>query len=106
MITDENTMDIQDPYHLSRFVEAQKTIYDSVLNELRNGEKRTHWMWYIFPQIIGLGKSSTSIFYSIKCIEEARQYLNHPILGPRLVECAEMVYSIKGRSCVKGSEDR
>jgi len=87
-----------DPFDLSRFLHAQQTVYDHVLAELRSGQKRTHWMWFIFPQIAGLGYSATSQFYSIKSIEEARHYLNHPVLGPRLVQCAELVLAIKGRS--------
>ena len=92
MINASNTVD------LSRFTNAQENIYDSVLAELRNGRKRTHWMWYIFPQIDGLGHSATSKHYAIKSIEEARQYLNHPVLGQRLLECAEAVFAIEGRS--------
>ena len=88
----------EDPFDLNRFTSAQKSIYGSVLSELRSGQKRTHWMWYIFPQIDGLGHSTTSIFYAIKSIEEARQYLNHPVLGVRLFECAEAVLAIEGRS--------
>ncbi len=87
-----------DTFDLSRFTSAQESIYDSVLAELRNGRKRTHWMWYIFPQIDGLGHSTTSKHYAIKSLEEARQYLNHPVLGKRLLECAEAVFTIEGRS--------
>ncbi|MFA6052913.1 MAG: DUF1810 domain-containing protein [Methylobacter sp.] len=86
------------PFDLSRFTSAQESIYDSVLAELRNGRKRTHWMWYIFPQIDGLGRSTTAKHYAIKSMEEARQYLNHPVLGKRLLECAEAVFAIEGRS--------
>lgn len=96
MINASNT--VGDPFDLSRFTSAQESIYDSVLAELRNGRKRTHWMWYIFPQIDGLGHSATSKHYAIKSIEEARQYLNHPVLGQRLLECAEAVFTIEGRS--------
>ncbi|HEY8034550.1 MAG TPA: DUF1810 domain-containing protein [Methylobacter sp.] len=87
-----------DTVDLSRFTSAQESFYVSVLAELRSGRKRSHWMWYIFPQIDGLGHSTTSKHYAIKNIEEARQYLNHPILGKRLLECAEAVFTIKGRS--------
>ncbi|MDO9267508.1 MAG: DUF1810 domain-containing protein [Methylobacter sp.] len=87
-----------DNIDLSRFTSAQKSIYDSVLTELKSGRKRTHWMWYIFPQIDGLGHSSTSKHYAIKNLEEARQYLNHPVLGKRLLECAEAVFTVEGRS--------
>ena len=79
-------------------ISAQESIYDRALTELRNGQKRTHWMWYIFPQIDGLGHSTTSKYYAIKSIEEARQYLNHPVLGKRLLECAEAVFAAEGRS--------
>ncbi|MGZ8157579.1 MAG: DUF1810 domain-containing protein [Methylobacter sp.] len=87
-----------DTIDLSRFVNAQENIYDSALAELRAGQKRSHWMWYIFPQIDGLGHSATSKHYAIKSLEESRQYLNHPVLGKRLLECAEAVFTIEGRS--------
>jgi len=93
-----DTIDRDDPFDLSRFTNAQERIYDSVLEELRGGQKRTHWMWFIFPQIDGLAHSATSKHYAIKSIEEARQYLNHPVLGTRLLECAETVLAIEGRS--------
>jgi uncharacterized protein (DUF1810 family) len=96
MINASNT--VGSPFDLSRFTSAQESIYDSVLAELRSGRKRTHWMWYIFPQIDGLGHSATSKHYAIKSLEEARQYLNHPVLGKRLLECAEAVFTIEGRS--------
>lgn len=87
-----------DTVDLSRFTTAQASIYDNVLEELKSGRKRTHWMWYIFPQFDGLGHSTISKHYAIKSIEEARQYLNHPVLGTRLLECAEAVFAIEGRS--------
>lgn len=87
-----------DNVDLSRFTSAQESIYESALAELRNGRKRTHWMWYVFPQIDGLGRSTASKHYAIKSIEEARQYLNHPVLGKRLLECAKAVFAIEGRS--------
>jgi uncharacterized protein (DUF1810 family) len=87
-----------DPFDLRRFVRAQEDVYDAALAELRGGRKRTHWMWFIFPQIDGLGHSSTSQYYAIKSIEEARRYLDHPILGARLRECAETVLAIEGRT--------
>ncbi|MGZ8238768.1 MAG: DUF1810 domain-containing protein [Methylobacter sp.] len=87
-----------DTLGLSRFMDAQQNTYDSALAELRSGRKRTHWMWYIFPQIDGLGHSATSKHYAIKSLEEARQYLNHPVLGKRLLECAETVFAVEGRS--------
>jgi uncharacterized protein (DUF1810 family) len=87
-----------DPFDLNRFVTAQATVYDRVLDELKSGRKRSHWMWYVFPQIDGLGHSSTTKHYSIKSIEEAREYLTHPVLGKRLAECAETVLGAGGKS--------
>ena len=87
-----------DPCDLNRFISAQEGVYDRALNELRGGLKRSHWMWYIFPQIEGLGNSPTTRLYSIKSLEEARQYLAHPVLGTRLVECAEAVLAVQGQS--------
>ena len=96
-----------DPYDLDRFVRAQATEYDRALSELRDGEKRSHWMWYIFPQVEGLGHSPMSHRYSIKSAAEARAYLDHPVLGPRLRECAVVVRDIVGRSALEilGSPD-
>jgi len=88
----------EEPFNVQRFITAQERIYDTVLAELRSGQKRSHWMWYIFPQIDGLGHSPTAQHYAIKSLGEARQYLNHPVLGARLVECAEAVAAIEGRS--------
>ena len=93
-----NAASNSDPFTLERFTKAQKDVYNGVLRELRSGRKRTHWMWYIFPQIDGLAYSSTSKYYSIKSLEEARQYLRHPVLGKRLVECSEVVLSVEGQS--------
>jgi uncharacterized protein (DUF1810 family) len=87
-----------DPFNLERFLGAQAAVYGNVLAELRSGQKRTHWMWFIFPQIEGLGGSPTSIHYAIKSMDEARAYLNHPVLGPRLRECAEVVRAVEGRT--------
>ncbi len=87
-----------DPFDLNRFLQAQERIYGAVLAELKGGQKRTHWMWFIFPQSDGLGHSPTAKFYAIKGIEEARAYLEHPRLGPRLRECAEAVMAVEGRS--------
>jgi uncharacterized protein (DUF1810 family) len=87
-----------DPFDLHRFTSAQEGVYDTALSELRSGRKRTHWIWFIFPQIDGLGHSSTSIYYAIKSIEEARQYLKHPVLGARLSECAKTVLAVEGRT--------
>lgn len=91
-------MNPDDPYDLNRFLAAQEGVYEKALAELRTGEKRTHWMWFIFPQIEGLGYSPMARRYSIKSIEEARQYLNHPVLGRRLLECTEAVVNLKGGS--------
>jgi uncharacterized protein (DUF1810 family) len=101
------TKTTNDPYDLNRFVEAQERNFEEALAEIRSGRKRTHWMWYIFPQLDGLGFSSTSKHYSIKSLDEARAYLNHPILGPRLIECAEAVLRLEGRSAreIFGSPD-
>jgi len=87
-----------DPYDLQRFIHAQQQVYDSVLAELRAGQKSTHWMWFVFPQIDGLGYSLTTRLYAIKSLAEARAYLAHPVLGPRLKECAELVLAISGRT--------
>jgi uncharacterized protein (DUF1810 family) len=78
----------EDPFDLERFVTAQAPVYAAALAELRAGRKRTHWMWFIFPQLKALGRSATAQFYGIGGLEEARAYLAHPILGPRLAECA------------------
>jgi len=96
-----------DPFDLERFVEAQAGSYERALAELRSGRKRTHWMWYVFPQMRGLGASALSRRYAIGSLEEARAYLAHPVLGPRLVECAEAVLALKGRSTrdIFGSPD-
>jgi uncharacterized protein (DUF1810 family) len=87
-----------DPFELSRFIKAQDKIYDRVLAELKGGRKRSHWMWFVFPQFEGLGYSSTTRYYSIKSKEEARQYLDHPVLGKRLRECAESILALEGLS--------
>ena len=96
-----------DPYDLSRFVHAQEDDYEQALSELRSGRKRTHWIWYILPQIDGLAFSSTSKRYAIKSVDEARAYLDHPILGPRLLECAGALLRVEGRSATEilGSPD-
>lgn len=87
-----------DRYNLQRFVDAQNPVYQRVLSELRAGRKRTHWMWFIFPQIRGLGQSEISQRFSIGSLYEAEAYFKHPILGPRLKECTELVNAIEGRS--------
>jgi uncharacterized protein (DUF1810 family) len=96
-----------DPYQLSRFVRAQQDDFESALAEIQGGKKRTHWMWYIFPQLNGLAFSATSKYYAIKSLDEARAYLEHPILGPRLYQCAEAALGVEGRSAtaIFGSPD-
>ena len=96
-----------DPFNLRRFVSAQASDYDTAREELRNGRKRTHWMWYIFPQINGLGYSSNAKFYAIKSQAEAQAYLEHPLLGARLLECANILLNLEGRSVTQifGSPD-
>lgn len=85
-------------FDLRRFTEAQEGVYRRVLAELGSGRKRTHWMWFIFPQIDGLGFSATSKHFAIKGRREARQYLDHPVLGKRLLECSEAVLALEGRT--------
>ena len=94
-------------YDLQRFVEAQNPVISQVKQELSAGEKRTHWMWYVFPQVAGLGSSRRAQRYAISSREEAEAYLEHPILGPRLRECTEIVNGVKGRSAndIFGSPD-
>ncbi len=87
-----------DPYHLGRFVRAQEAVYGEVLAELGAGRKQTHWMWFVFPQIEGLGHSDTTRYYAIKSGEEAQAYLQHPLLGERLLACCEALLAISGRS--------
>lgn len=89
---------MNDPHKLQRFIDAQETDYRSALAEIAAGLKRSHWMWYVFPQYDGLGFSSTSKHYAIKSPAEAAAYLDHPILGHRLLECVVALLSIKGRS--------
>jgi uncharacterized protein (DUF1810 family) len=85
-------------YNLGRFIAAQEPVYKQALAELRAGRKRSHWMWFIFPQIAGLGSSATSQYYAITSLDEARAYLAHPVLGARLRECAQLVLDIEGVS--------
>jgi uncharacterized protein (DUF1810 family) len=86
-----------DPYDLARFVEAQEPMYGTVVEELRAGRKRSHWMWFVFPQLRELGRSPTAMHYGIGSRDEAIAYLDHPILGPRLRECARLVASADDR---------
>jgi uncharacterized protein (DUF1810 family) len=85
-------------YDLERFVTEQDRDYDTVLEELRRGRKSSHWIWFIFPQIAGLGRSAMSRWLAISSLEEARAYLAHPVLGPRLRECTRLVLAIDGRT--------
>ena len=100
-------MSTADPHDLDRFIQAQRNVYEQALAEIRTGRKRSHWMWYIFPQYAGLGSSAISQRYAIKSLEEAQAYLHHPVLGPRLVECADAALAIQDRSAVEvfGSPD-
>lgn len=96
-----------DPFDLTRFVVAQAPVYPSVVEELRDGRKRGHWMWFVFPQLRGLGTSPTAVRYGISSLQEARAYLGHELLGPRLRECTQLVNQVQGRSITEifGSPD-
>jgi len=98
---------VSDPHTLQRFVDAQAPVYAQIRAELRDGRKRSHWMWFIFPQIKGLGVSPTAQFYAIASRGEAEAYLAHPVLGPRLTECTQLVLDVAGRSAhdIFGSPD-
>ena len=89
---------MKDPHNLKRFLEAQSPLYPRVKAELRSGQKTGHWMWFIFPQLRGLGRSPMANEYGISSREEALAYLQHPILGERLRECTRLVYAVEGRS--------
>jgi uncharacterized protein (DUF1810 family) len=96
-----------DPFDLNRFVTAQAPVYGQVVGELRDGRKRSHWMWFVFPQLRGLGGSAMAIRYGIASLAEARAYLDHDLLGPRLRECTDLVNRVQGRSVgqIFGSPD-
>src|ERR1700735_2862975 len=96
-----------DPYDLQRFVDAQAPVIDRVCEELAQGRKRSHWMWFIFPQIAGLGFSAMAQRYAIASLDEAWAYLRHPLLGPRLEDCTRLVLAVSGRSATEilGSPD-
>jgi len=100
-------MEAADPFDLQRFVTAQAPVFTDALEELKKGRKRTHWMWFVFPQLRGLGSSSMAKFYGIGSLDEARAYLAHSLLGPRLVLCTETVLAIKGKTLreIFGSPD-
>lgn len=98
---------MQESFDLERFVQAQEPVIAEVRTELRAGRKRTHWMWFIFPQLRALGRSPTAQHYGIASLAEAQAYMAHPVLGPRLVECAELVRAVQDRSAheIFGSPD-
>ena len=87
-----------DPFDLARFLEAQADTYAQAVRELRSGQKRSHWMWFVFPQIDGLGASATARRYALKSLAETRAYLGHPVLGARIGECTRIVNGLAGRS--------
>jgi uncharacterized protein (DUF1810 family) len=89
---------VPDEFNLQRFVDAQGPVYDTVVAELRAGAKRSHWIWFVFPQFQGLGRSPTAARFAISSLAEARAYLSHAVLGPRLRECTRLVNAIEGRS--------
>jgi uncharacterized protein (DUF1810 family) len=90
-------MSRSDPYNLARFIDAQTAFYEQVLEELRAGRKTSHWMWFIFPQIEGLGHSAMARRFALSGRAEAESYLQHPLLGPRLTECTRLVNAVEGR---------
>jgi uncharacterized protein (DUF1810 family) len=98
---------MSDPFDLERFVEAQDRVWPAVLSELRAGRKTSHWMWFVFPQLAGLGHSPMSVKYAISGLDEARAYLAHPVLGARLRECAQILLDLSGYSAfdIFGSVD-
>jgi uncharacterized protein (DUF1810 family) len=89
---------VDDPFDLERFVVAQDAVYDHVTAELRQGRKVSHWMWFVFPQVAGLGRSPTSKRYAITTVDEAKAYLAHPVLGPRLLACAGILTRLTGHT--------
>ena len=98
---------MKDSFELQRFVDAQAPVYDAVLGELRASRKRTHWMWFVFPQLAGLGHSAMAERFAIASTSEALAYLAHPVLGPRLRDCTALVVEVEGRSVTEifGSPD-
>ena len=100
-MADSNTP-AADPYDLARFVSAQQPVYARVRAELTDGRKRTHWMWFVFPQLKGLGSSSLARTYGLASLEEARAYLAHPVLGERLRECAALLLKAEGEDARRG----
>jgi uncharacterized protein (DUF1810 family) len=102
-----DTNEPNDPHNLARFLEAQERVFDEALAEISAGQKQSHWMWFIFPQIDGLGFSAMAKRYAIKSLAEAQAYLSHPILGPRLMQCAQAALKVQGRTAFEifGSPD-
>ncbi len=98
---------MSDPYHLLRFIEAQTSVFDTALRELAQGRKQSHWMWFIFPQLVGLGHSPTAIRFGISGRDEAHAYLAHPLLGDRLVQCTRTINAVRNRTAheIFGSPD-
>lgn len=92
---------MMDPFRLQRFADAQAPVWDEVKVELLAGRKRTHWMWFVFPQLAPLGRSSTARFYGIASLDEARAYLQHPVLGPRMLQCCELLMQVRNRSAAE-----
>ena len=93
-------MNSDDPFDLTRFVRAQDGMFDIALSEIKRGRKRSHWMWYIFPQLRGLGHSAMAMHYGITGMDEARAYLKHELLGPRLKSICEAVLAVEGKSAI------
>ncbi|MDT0276625.1 DUF1810 domain-containing protein [Blastococcus goldschmidtiae] len=91
---------MSDAFDLQRFVDAQRDSYDTALAELHSGSKRSHWMWFVFPQIAGLGHSATAQHFAISGLDEAHAYLAHPVLGPRLIECTQALVDLDGTDAV------
>jgi uncharacterized protein (DUF1810 family) len=104
---EQRRLSLADPFNLERFVAAQDPIYHRVIAELRRGMKQTHWMWFVFPQIAGLGRSAMAERHAISSLEEARAYLAHRLLGPRLLECTQAVLDVddRGAHAIFGSPD-
>lgn len=92
---------MEDKYKLSRFLDAQNQIYLTALNEVKSGRKASHWMWFVFPQITGLGQSSTAKFYGIANLEEAERYLAHPVLGRHLIEISEALLQVENKTATE-----
>jgi len=88
---------MEDNFGLQRFIDAQKGMYENAFSEMKAGAKKSHWMWFVFPQFVGLGKSPKSVYYAIKSYEEAVDYLNHPVVGSRLIEITTIFYAIENK---------